>query len=169
MDNQIINRVDASGLMVLDLEDYYQKGERIVYDIKINLYQDLILKEKDFREFLKSHNWDFYTDKFVAITCSVDVIIPTWAYMLLISKITPFARHVVIGDKVFLEKILILNSLHLIDKNVFKDQRVVVKGCGKLKIDSFAYGEITKVLLPVVKSLMFGEPCSTVPIYKFKN
>jgi hypothetical protein len=165
---EIINRVAHSSLITLDLEDYYPQGERVLYDLKDNLFQGLILKEKDFRAFLKENDWTVYQDKNIALTCSVDAIIPTWAYMLLAIHIEPYANHVAFGDLADLEKSLfqkIISAIHVED---FRDKRVVVKGCGKLPIPEFAYIEITRVLRPLVSSLMFGEPCSTVPLYKKK-
>lgn len=163
---EIINRVANSGLISLDLEDYYHKGERIVYDLKDNLFQGLILREKDFREFLKSHDWSGYHGKNVAITCTEDAIIPTWAYMLLTLYLEPFAAGIVFGDVNRLEEKLFFDALARIDVESFRDKKVVVKGCSKYPVPLSAYVEITRLLKPVVQSLMFGEPCSTVPLYK---
>jgi hypothetical protein len=150
----------------LDLEDFYHQGERLVYDLKDNLYMGLILKEKDFREFLKSHNWEQYTNKNVGIICSEDAIIPTWAYMLLVTKLQPFANCLVFGDLVSLENKLFDEAIAQINPENFAGAKVVIKGCSKLPVPTSAYIEITKKLLPHVRSLMFGEPCSTVPVYK---
>lgn len=166
MENEIFNRVANSGLITFDLEEYYHMGERVIYDLKGNLYMDLILKEKDFRDFIKSHDWSFYKDKNVAIVCSADAIIPTWAYMLIVSKIEPFANVVVVGDLTLLEQSLFQQALHSIDKEMYRDAKVVVKGCGKFPVPLYAFGEVTRILRPVVSSIMFGEPCSTVPVYK---
>lgn len=165
-DDAIINRVANSGLLTFDLEEYYDTREKVLYDIKGNLFQELILKEKDFREFLKNHDWSVYNDKNVAITCSADAIVPTWAYMLLASKIEPFANMVVFGDLSDLEQALFQKALSKIDWNIFKDAKVVVKGCGKFEVPVFAYVEVTRLLRPLALSIMYGEPCSTVPIYK---
>jgi hypothetical protein len=162
----IINRVANSALITFNLEDYYSSGERVVYDIRQNLYQDLILKEKDFRVFVKEHNWQHYEGKNVALTCTTDAVIPTWAYMLLSSAISPFANIVVFGDLEALEQALFQQALAKIDLEEFKDQRVVIKGCSKVEVPVFAYVEIMRLLQPMTKSLMYGEPCSTVPIYK---
>ena len=164
----IINKVANSALVSLNLEEYYQKGERIVYDIKDNLFHGLMLREKDFREFIKLHDWANYQDKNVAITCSADAIVPTWAYMLLANKLAPYANQVVFGNLENLESVLFVKALANIDISKFADERVVVKGCGELDIPISAYVEITNLLTPVVKSIMFGEPCSTVPVYKRK-
>ncbi|PTQ99496.1 uncharacterized protein DUF2480 [Mucilaginibacter yixingensis] len=165
----IINKVAQSGLVTLDPAAYYPPGDRVVYDIKDNLFQGLILREKDFREFVKEHDWAQYQDKNVAITCSVDAIVPAWAYMLLANRMAPYAREVVFGDEVVLETVLFEKSMKNIDLEQYRDQRVVIKGCGETEVPVSAYVELTKRLTPIVKSLMFGEPCSTVPIYKRKD
>jgi len=169
MSETIVNRVANSALISLDLEEYYHAGERVVYDIRQNLFQDLILKEKDFRAFVKEHNWQQYEGKNVALTCSTDAVIPTWAYMLLASSISPYANLVVFGGAKELEQSLFQQALAKIDISQFKDQRVVVKGCSKVAVPVFAYVEILRLLQPIAKSIMYGEPCSTVPIYKQKN
>jgi hypothetical protein len=165
---QIINKVATSGLISLDLEDFYDKGERVIYDLKNNLFMGLILKEKDFREFLKTHNWSHYQGKNVAIICSEDAIIPTWAYMLLAIQLEPFAKMVVFGDLKDLENKLYQEALSKINPADYAGMRVVVKGCSKVPVPTSAYVEITRILKPYVQSLMFGEPCSTVPLYKKK-
>lgn len=166
MDDIIVNRVATSGLVTFNLEDYYPAGERLIYDLKDNLFMGQILKEKNFREFLKSHEWKQYAGKNVAIMCSVDAIIPTWAYMLLTLHLQPHANCVVFGTLEDLERQLMREVLDKINFDEFLDKRVVVKGCGELPIPTSAYVEVTRKLQPVVKSLMFGEPCSTVPLYK---
>ena len=166
MSETIVNRVANSALITLNLEDYYHGGERVVYDIRQNLFQDLILKEKDFRAFVKGNDWQQYKGKNVALTCTADAVIPTWAYMLLATAISPYANSVVFGDLVSLEQALFQQALAKIDLEQFKDQRVVVKGCSKVDVPVFAYVEIINMLQPLTKSIMYGEPCSTVPIYK---
>jgi Protein of unknown function (DUF2480) len=166
MEKEIINRVDQSGLTEINLEDYYPKGERALLDIKEHLFQGLILREKDFREFVKNENWSKYKDKFVAITCSVDAIVPTWAYMLLSASIQPFAKNVIFGDLKTLETVLYTQILSKINPEDFRDKKTVIKGCGNLPVPESAYVELTRILSPVVSSIMFGEPCSTVPIMK---
>lgn len=165
----IVNKVAASGLITLNLENYYHKGERVLYDIKDNLFHGLMLKELDFRTFIKEHDWSQYQDKNVAIYCSADAIVPTWAYMLLANKIKPFANEVVFGSSETLETVLFTKALATIDLAAFANQRVVIKGCADIEVPVSAYVEITALLTPVVKSIMYGEPCSTVPIYKRKD
>jgi Protein of unknown function (DUF2480) len=169
MEAEIINKVAQSGLISFDLADYYQTGERVIYDLKDNLFHGLILKEKDFREFLKNHDWQTYQGKNVAIVCTADAVVPTWAYMLLALQLQPHANFVVYGNLETLENALFQKSLATINLENFGDKKVVVKGCGDLPIPTFAYTELTRLLLPVVASLMFGEPCSTVPLYKKIN
>lgn len=165
----IVNKVAASGLITFNLEDYLEKGERLLYDIKDNLFHGLILREKDFREFVKEHDWQQYQDKNIAITCSADAIVPTWAYMLLANKMKPFANEVIFGNLDILETQLFSKALAKVNLSDYMDQRVVVKGCANPQIPISAYVEITALLTPVVKSLMYGEPCSTVPLYKRKD
>jgi hypothetical protein len=166
MSETIINRVTNSALITFNLEDYYHSGERDVYDIRQNLFEDLILKEKDFRAFVKEYNWQQYDGKNVALICTADAVIPTWAYMLLATVISPYANLVVFGDLEALEQALFQQALAKINLEQFNDQRVVIKGCSKVEVPIFAYVEIIRLLQPITKSLMYGEPCSTVPIYK---
>jgi hypothetical protein len=166
MENEIINRVANSSLITFNLEDYYHKGERILYDIKQNLFQELILKEKDFRDFVKNYDWSQYKGKNVGIICSTDAIVPTWAYMLLATRLQPYANIVIFGDLEKLEQALYQEALAKINPLDYENAKVVIKGCGDLPVPEFAYVEITRLLTPVVQSLMYGEPCSTVPIYK---
>jgi len=164
-----VNKVAASGLMTLNLEEYFHQGERVVYDIKDNLFHGLMLREKDFREFIKTQDWSLYSGKNVAIICSADAIVPTWAYMLLANKMKPFANEVVFGSLETLEATLFVRALSKIDVNAYANERVVIKGCADIEVPIAAYVEITNLLTPVVKSIMYGEPCSTVPIYKRKD
>jgi len=165
-ENEIVNRVASSSLITFDLEDYYQPGERVLIDIKDQLFQGIILKEKDFRDFIKTHNWSSYQDKFVAITCSEDAIIPTWAYMLLTSALQPFARKIVFGSLDDLENKIYLDVLNGIDWSKFNNSKVVIKGCSKVPVPQSAYVEATQRLRPYAQSIMFGEACSTVPVFK---
>ena len=166
---KFVNKVAASGLITLNLEEYFHKGERLVYDIKDNLFRGLMLKEQDFRAFIKEHNWEQYQDKNIAITCSTDAIVPTWAYMLLANKMKPYANEIVFGTLETLETVLYTKALAKIDVNAFAGERIVIKGCADLQVPVSAYVEITSLLTPIVKSIMYGEPCSTVPIYKRKD
>lgn len=166
MNDEIINRVANSPIVSIDLEDYYHHGERVVYDIADNLFQRMILKEKDFRQFVKEHDWTQYEEKNVSIICSEDAIVPTWAYMLLMTKLEGVANMVVMGSSETLEYALFQEVLAKIDLSEVQDRPVVIKGCGDLPIPESAYVEITRLLKPHVKSLMYGEPCSTVPLYK---
>ena len=168
MENEIINKVDQSGLLQIDPEQYYVAGERELLDLTPWLFENVILKEKIFREHIQTHNWSFYKDKFVAITCTADAIIPAWAYMIVAAHLSPYAKDFVFGDLNRLEEYLFMQQLAKIDLNAFQDQRVVIKGCSDLQVPLCAYVEITKLLQPVAKSVMYGEPCSTVPVFKKK-
>ena len=166
---EIVNKVALSGLVSVDPASFYPPGERVVYDIKDNLFMGLMLREKDFREFVKTHNWAQYQNKNVALTCSADAIVPTWAYMLLANRLAPYAREVVFGDEATLETVLFEKALSALNVEQYRNQRIVIKGCGDIAVPQSAYVELAKKLTPVVKSLMYGEPCSTVPIYKRKD
>lgn len=166
MENEIINKVSQSGLVTIDLETFYPEGERVLFDIKDLLFQGLVLREKDFREFIKNEDWNKYKNKYVALICSADAIVPTWAYMLLATQIEPVAKKVVFGNLETLETILYNEILSKIKMENYKDARVVIKGCGNLPVPKAAFVEITRLLRPVAKSIMYGEPCSTVPLYK---
>jgi hypothetical protein len=168
MSDGIVNKVAESGLVILDLENFYPKGEMIVFDMKDHLFMGMILKEKDFREALKNLDWEKFRDKYVAVTCTADAVIPVWAYMLVASNLSGIAKDFVLGDEKELHRTLFLKNLSSIDTGEFADKRVVIKGCGETPIGDFAYAEITRLLRPVTKSIMYGEPCSTVPVYKRK-
>lgn len=161
-----MNKVAQSGLITLNLEEYLPAGETVTFDLKDYLFMGLILKEKDFREALKNLNWLQYKEKNVAITCTADAIIPLWAYMLVTTYLQPVARDIYVGSAEEMHKHLFLKNISAIDATAFADKRIVVKGCGDIPIGAFAYAELTKHLLPHVKSIMYGEPCSTVPVYK---
>jgi hypothetical protein len=164
--NEIVNRVASSSLKVFDLEEIYVPGERVVLDIKDQLFQGMILKEKTFREFIRAHEWSQYEGKFVAITCSEDAIVPTWAYMLLATALESFARLVVFGSLEDLETKIFYDSLSRIDWQQYRDAKVVIKGCSKVPVPIAAYVEATRLMKPFASSIMFGEPCSTVPVFK---
>ncbi len=165
----IINKVAQSGLVTFDPASLYPVGERVLYDIKDNLFMGLMLREKDFREFIKAHDWQQYQDKYIAVTCSADAIVPTWAYMLLANKLNPYAKKVVFGDLKTLETVLYEEAISKINLETFRDQRVVIKGCGDIAVPESAYVSLTFHLTSVVKSILYGEPCSTVPVYKRKE
>ncbi len=166
MEGEIRNRVAESSLITFDLERYYDTAPRVVVDIKDQLFQGLALREKDFRQYVKDTDWSEYSGKNVAITCSADAIVPTWAYMLLSSVLEPHARHLVFGDLAQLENSLFQEALSKINLEEFQGEKVIIKGCGRFPVPDFAYVEITRKLKPVVSSLMYGEACSAVPIYK---
>lgn len=166
MPEEIVNRVAKSPIVTLDLEELYHPGERVLYDLKDNLFQGMILREKDFREFVKAHDFSQYEGKNVALTCTVDAIVPTWAYMVLVSKMQPYAHMVVCGDLAALEDALFRDAISHLDMEAFTERPVVVKGCSKHPVPASAYVEITRLLRPHAKTIMYGEPCSTVPVYK---
>ncbi len=163
---EILNKVVSSSVITFDLEDLYPKGERVTYDLKNNLFQELILKEKDFREFVKNYDWSQYKDKFVNIICSVDAIVPMWAFMVVVLNIQPFAKKVIIGTNQELESELYKDIFNSFDWQQFEDAKVVIKGCSKIQIPNYVYGEVTRRLAPIAKLIMFGEACSSVPVYK---
>ena len=169
MAEEIINRVVNSKLKTFDLEEIYPEGERIVLDIKDWLFQELILKEKDFRAFVKKHDWSQYKNSFVAVSCSVDAIIPSWAFMLVVSELTSFANKVVIGDLELLETAIYQELISFIDFKEYIDLPVIIKGCSNKPIPNSAYAFLIEKLQPIAKSIMFGEACSTVPLYKLKK
>ena len=164
----IINRVTESGLISLDLADYKPKIDIEGIDISNQLWQGLVLKEKDFRQWIKENNWEQFKDKAVFIHCSTDAIIPTWAFMLIASKLENNASIFLVGSKEDVQKQIILQNIKNENLNNFIDGRVIVKGCSDIPCPNFAMVELLKHLQPVVKSLMYGEPCSTVPIFKRK-
>jgi len=168
MSEEIVNKVAQSQLVTLDLESYFPAEEIAVFDLKPHLFMELILKEKEFRAALQNNDWSVYQNKVVAVTCTADAIIPMWAYMLVGSYLQPVAKDIVFGDEATARQQVFVQKIDSIDTTPYIDKRIVVKGCGDVAIESFAYAEITKKLLPVVKSIMYGEPCSTVPVYKSK-
>ncbi len=165
-DQPIINKVATSGIITLDLEEVYPRGERAVFDLEPLLWQGIALKEDDLRAFCKTHDWSQYAGKLVAVHCSADAIIPTWAYMLVATHLQPHAAFITQGDADQLERAVFTRFAQEFDVEPYRGARVVVKGCSKLPVPLNAYVELSAKLLPVVKSLMFGEPCSTVPLYK---
>lgn len=166
MAEEILNRVAQSKLITFNLEDYYPKGERFLFDLSKWLYEEFVLKEKDFREYAKQHDWSQYRDKFVALTCSTDAIVPAWAYMLVSTYLEPYAKKVVIGDLEILESHLYQEIIEHLDVSELTDKSVIIKGCSNRPVPKNAYIFLTNKLQPVVKSLMYGEACSSVPLYK---
>jgi hypothetical protein len=166
MAEEIVNKISQSALITLDLEKYFPEEKITMFDLKPFLFMELILKEKDFRAALQDTDWNQYRDQIVGVYCSSDAIIPLWAYMLVAGWLAPVAKDVVQGDEQTVLRQVISENIAAIDPAEFMDKRIVVKGCGEKAIGAFAYLEITKRLRPVAKSIMFGEPCSTVPVYK---
>ena len=169
MAEEIVNRVASSELITLDPADYYPKEEIPVFDIKPFLFRELVLKEKDFRAAIAELDTEPYRGKTVALTCSNDAIVPVWAYMLVVTRLQPVAREIFLGDEAAARKEILLRNIRHLDLTAMNNRRIVIKGCGEIEMDEAAYVEITKILLPVAKSIMYGEPCSTVPIYKQKQ
>ncbi len=162
----IVNRVTESGLMTLDLETFYPKEVVKIFDLKDYLFRGLIIKEREFREALKTTDWQQYANANVAVTCSTDAIIPVWAYMLVATYLQPVAGTIILGDESKLIETILLHNIAALNNDEYKDKRVVIKGCGDVHIPESAYLKITALLLPHVKSIMYGEPCSTVPVWK---
>lgn len=163
---EIVNRVAESSLISLNIDDYMDLSEQAVFDLKEGLFQGMILREKDFRLFIREHDWSQYAGKNVAVLCSADAIIPTWAYMLVVTKLQPVANIVTLGQGEDLEKAIIDRALADILKLDLQGAKVVIKGCGNLRSRDYAYFELTRRLMPIVSSIMYGEPCSTVPVFK---
>lgn len=166
MDGTFVNKVAESGIVTLNLEEFYPKDPVVVFDMKDYLFMGLILKEKDFREALKELDLSTFRDKHVALTCSADAVIPMWAYMLAASALQPVAREIIFGSEEFAVQSLLLKNIAAIPAEEYADKRLVIKGCGELPVKEAAYIEITKLLRPHAKSIMYGEPCSTVPVFK---
>ena len=162
----LVNRVAESGLITLNLEDFFPKEEILVFDIKNYLFMGLILKEKDFREACKTHDWTQYAGKHLVIDCTADAIIPVWAYMLVAVNASPFAKEIFQGDKENFIKTYYAKKLNAFDAAQHSGKRIVIKGCSDKPVPPAAYVELTHKLQPYAQSIMYGEPCSTVPIYK---
>lgn len=166
MDQPLVNRVANSGLITLKLEEFFPTQELAVFDLKDYLFMEMILKEKDFRQALKEHNWEQYQDKILLVYCSADAIIPVWAYMLVATYAAPYAHDIFQGTADDFYRSYFLRQLDQLDTEQYRDQRLVIKGCSDHPVPPAAYLEITRKLQPLVKSIMYGEPCSTVPVYK---
>jgi Protein of unknown function (DUF2480) len=169
MAEEIINKVSQSALLTLDLEQFFPQEKIRIFDLKPFLFMELILKEKDFRAALLTTDWAIYKDEIVGIYCSADAVIPVWAYMLVTSYLQPYAKEIIMGDETMVLRQVITNRIQAINPEEYKNKRIVVKGCGDKPIGDFAFLEITKLLRPVVKSIMYGEPCSTVPVFKAES
>ena len=168
MQEEIINRVAQSKLETFNLEDYYPAGQRVLFDIKDWLLEGFILKEKDFRELAKNHNWEQYQGSYVALTCSTDAIVPGWAYMLLTTYLSPYANKILVGSLEQLETVIYQDIIQNLELSEYKDKPVIIKGCSKKPVQQNAYIMITEKLLPIAKSIMYGEACSSVPLFKRK-
>lgn len=168
MDKPLVNRVAQSGLITINLEEFYPKEAIMSFDMKDYLFRGLILREKDFREAVQLHDWNQYQDKNLLIFCSVDAIIPTWAYQLVAVYAAPFVKNIFQGREEQFLTVHYLKLLSELDIEQYRDKKIVVKGCSEKPVPLAAYVELTRLLQPVVQSLMFGEPCSTVPLFKRK-
>lgn len=164
--HEIKNKVAESGLITFNLEDLYQVGPRKTFDLKDFLFEGLILREKDYREDLKFFEWSAYQDAFVNIQCSTDAIVPQWAFMLAATYLQPVAKRMVMGTPETLETVLFHQALNELDLERFRDERVIVKGCSRYPVPTSAYVEFVSKLRPIAKTIMYGEACSTVPIFK---
>ncbi|MFC2109002.1 DUF2480 family protein [Bacteroidota bacterium] len=166
---EIVNKVANSKLKTIDLEDFYPEGERVVFDIKQWLFHELILKEKDFRASIDAYDWSTLKDNFVALTCSADAIIPSWAYLLIATKAAPFAKKIIVGDLELLENSIFQDIISKMDFSIYKNLPVIIKGCADKPIPDSAYTYLIEKLIPVAATIMYGEACSTVPLYKRKK
>ncbi len=164
--NEIVNRVAQSPLVTIDLEEMYPQEERVVFDLRPFLFQELVLREKDFRASLREINWDVYRGKWVAVVCSVDAIVPNWAFMLVATYLTPVAKGYAIGSLEELEVMICEQSLQKLNVSEYRDKPVVIKGCSKFPVPLYAYGRIVSLVQSHARSIMYGEPCSTVPLFK---
>jgi hypothetical protein len=166
---RIINKVANSKLVTIDLEDFYPLGERILFDIKDWLLNEEVLKEKDFRAYVKDHDWSQYKDTFVALNCSTEAIIPSWAYLLITTKLAPFTKRVVVGNIEKIESVLFTEIINNLDIEFFRKKLIIIKGCATKPIPETAYVQLIEKLIPVASSIMYGEACSSVPLYKAKK
>lgn len=166
MSEKLVNRVASSQLINIDLEDFYPEGERVLFDIKEWLFAEQILKEKDFRKSVKDLNWETYQNKFVALTCSVDAIIPSWAYLLISVELSPFAKKIVVGNLETLETSIFQEIIDRLPVKNYINKPVIIKGCSNKPIPETAYTQLISKLLPIARSIMYGEACSNVPLFK---
>ncbi|MCB9335364.1 MAG: DUF2480 family protein [Flavobacteriales bacterium] len=166
MEGEIINRVEKSGLVQINLDEFYPLGDRVTFDLEKGLHEGLILIEKNFRDFVKENDWSVYQDKYVNVVCSADAIVPLWAFMLVVSYIQPYAKKVVMGSRQDLEKTIFNDIFDALDFSLYNDKNVIVKGCGKHPIPESVFVDFTYRLQNHAKNIMFGEACSAVPLYK---
>ena len=169
MSNEIVNRVAKSNLITIDLEDFYPEGKRIIFDISEWLFEGLILREKDFREKAEQYDWNLFKDCYVALTCSTDAIIPSWAYLLIATKMSPFTKKVVVGDLELLETVIFQEIISNINIKDYINKPVIIKGCANKPIPPSASVQLIEKLIPFAKTIMFGEACSSVPLFKAKK
>lgn len=166
---EIINKIAISKLISIDLEDFYPKGERIAFDIKDWLFDGLVVKEQEFRTSVKNHDWSQYQDAFVALYCSSEAIIPSWAYLLISVQLTPFTKRIVVGNLETIETVLYHEIISNLDERLYKNKHVLIKGCNKKPIPKTAYVQLAQKLVGVATSVMYGEACSSVPLFKIKK
>lgn len=169
MADDIINRVAQSKLIVVDLEDFYPNGKRVLFDIKDWLYEGFVLREKEFRQFVKHHDWNQYQDNFVALTCSTDAIVPAWAFMLISVELAGISKKTIIGDLNALETALYQDIITTMPVQDYKDKPVIIKGCSHKPVPDNAYIMLSERLKPIATSIMYGEACSAVPLFKKKK
>lgn len=169
MSNEIVNRVAKSNLITINLEDFYPEGERILFDISEWLFEGLILREKDFREKAEQYDWNLFKDCYVALTCSTDAIIPSWAYLLITTKMSPFTKKVVVGNLELLETVIFQEIISNINTKDYINKPVIIKGCANKPIPPSAPVQLIEKLIPFAKTIMFGEACSSVPLFKAKK
>ncbi|APY10720.1 hypothetical protein BWZ22_05455 [Seonamhaeicola sp. S2-3] len=168
MKDEIINRVANSKLITLDLEDFYPEGKRVLFDIKDWLFEGLVLREKDFRAQVLEFNWSQFQDCYIALTCSTDAIVPGWAYILLSIHLEPYAKKVIVGNLETLETSIYQDIINNLNTETFKGKPIIIKGCANKPVPQNAYIMLASKLKPLAKSIMYGEACSSVPLYKNK-
>lgn len=167
--DEIINKVEKSGLITLDLEDFYPKEPRMLFDLKDYLYEGLVLREKEFRENLSKLDWKMYENAYVAVTCTSDAIVPSWSYLLIANYLTGVAKLISFGTLEDLERDIFTEIIDKMDVDNYKDKKIIIKGCSRKPVPQNAYLQLIQKLKPIASSLMFGEACSTVPIFKKKK
>ncbi|WP_220264066.1 MULTISPECIES: DUF2480 family protein [Apibacter] len=167
--DEIINKVEKSGLITLDLEDFYPKEPRMLFDLKDYLYEGLVLREKEFRENLSKLDWKMYENAYVAVTCTSDAIVPSWSYLLIANYLTGVAKLISFGTLEDLERDIFTEIIDKMDVDNYNDKKIIIKGCSRKPVPQNAYLQLIQKLKPIASSLMFGEACSTVPIFKKKK